>query len=214
MTTTYHPADTFITAAFDELLSDVSGLLVSAQAQKPQDRDEVMFWKAQANALNKAQYQWSQGVRPAQSGPTWLMPSASRPGALIHRLTKQGGIVVCSCEAGQRGLLCWHHMLINVLERAAELESLATAVAVGSGPDAAPATAAALLEARLIATAAIIDAMRAAQGRGPLASVPPDTEPGEDLPNDIPPTSPGRLPFPPAVFQRIAAARRTCCVAL
>jgi hypothetical protein len=40
-----------------------------------------------------------------------------------------------------------------------------------------------------------------------MACVPPDTDPGEDLPNDIPPTSPGRLPFPPAVFAKIAAAR-------
>jgi len=119
------PSDSFITAAFDELLADVTGLLAGAQAQKPQDRDEVKFWKSQHNALTKAQYQWAQGVRPAYAGGAWLVPSASRPGALVHRLTKQGGILVCSCEAGSRGLLCFHHMLCNVIERAAELEALA-----------------------------------------------------------------------------------------
>lgn len=64
-------------------------------------------------------------MRPARSGDAWLLPSASRGGALVHRLVKQGGIVVCSCEAGTRGLLCWHHLLVNVIERAAELETLA-----------------------------------------------------------------------------------------
>jgi hypothetical protein len=119
------PLDSFVTAAFDELLTDVANLIASTQAQKPLDRDELKFWRAQQNALNKAQYQWSQGVRPAQSGQAWLVPSMSRPGSLIHRLTKQGGILVCSCEAGQKGTLCFHHMLVNVLERAAELEALA-----------------------------------------------------------------------------------------
>lgn len=123
-TDTLLPSDAFITAAFDELLADVTNLLTSAQAQKPQDRDEVKFWKAQANALNKAQYQWSQGVRPAQQGAAWLVPSMSRAGGLIHRLTKTGGILVCSCEAGAVGRLCWHHMLTNVIERASELELL------------------------------------------------------------------------------------------
>jgi hypothetical protein len=119
------PLDSFVGAAFDELLSDVTNLLTSAQAAKPQDKDELKFWKAQVNALNKAQYQWSQGVRPAQHGAAWLVPSMSRPGSLIHRLTKTGGILVCSCEAGVKGTLCFHHMLVNVIERASELESLA-----------------------------------------------------------------------------------------
>ena len=65
-----------------------------------------------------------QGVRPVLSGSAYLLASASRPGALVHRLNRQGGIMVYSCEAGANGALCWHHMLINVIERAAELESL------------------------------------------------------------------------------------------
>jgi len=119
------PLDAHMTAAFDELLLDVTALLESTKAQKPLDRDELRFWSRQLNALNKAESYFVQGVRPVISGSAYLLASASRPGALIHRLTKVGGIVVCSCEAGQKGILCWHHMLVNVIERAAELESLA-----------------------------------------------------------------------------------------
>lgn len=125
MTTTLLPTDAFVQAAFDELLSDVGNFLHAAQTSTPLDRDEVKFWRSQLNALNRAAYHWAAGVRPQISGDAWLLPSASRGGALIHRLVKQGGIVVCSCEAGSRGLLCWHHLLINVIERASELEALA-----------------------------------------------------------------------------------------
>lgn len=119
------PSDQFVTAAFAELLEDVTSLLTASQAQKPQDRDEISFWRRQLNALNKAEAYFAQGVRPQISGAAYLLASASRPGALVHRLVKQGGIVVCSCEAGNNGALCWHHMLLNVVERAAELEQLA-----------------------------------------------------------------------------------------
>lgn len=119
------PSDAFVSAAFAELLSDVTNLLESAQAQKPQDKDELRFWRAQFNALNKAESYWAQGVRPTFASVSYFIASASRPGALVHRLTRIGGILICSCEAGQKQTLCWHHMLVNVLERAAELESLA-----------------------------------------------------------------------------------------
>lgn len=127
------PTDSFVTAAFAELLEDVTNLLTAAQASKPLDKDEVAFWRRQLNALNKAESYYLQGVRPVTSGSAYLLASASRPGALIHRLTRIGGIVVCSCEAGQKQQLCWHHMLVNVLERAAELESLAERLSAEQG---------------------------------------------------------------------------------
>lgn len=171
------PTDSVVSAAFAELLDDVTNLLSASVTQKPLDKEEVSFWKRQYNSLNKAQYHWLQGVRPALSGDAYLVPSASRPGALIHRLTKQGGIVVCSCEAGQRGILCWHHVLINIVERAAELESLAARrheedEAEGNDPEQAPEIdAQALLAERLAATEAIIDAMREAQHKAPIAHI-------------------------------------------
>jgi hypothetical protein len=129
------PADTFVTSAFAELLEDVTNLLSASEAQKPLDKADIGFWRRQLNALNKAESYWAQGVRPDLSVSSYLLASASRPGALIHRLSKVGGIVVCSCEAGQKQQLCWHHMLVNVLERAAELEMLAEDEAEISGND-------------------------------------------------------------------------------
>lgn len=177
-TLTTLPADSFVGAAFAELLADVTNLLAAAQSQKPCDKQEIAFWRRQLNALNKAESYFAQGVRPTISGAAYLLSSASRPGALVHRLVKQGGIVVCSCEAGAQGTLCWHHMLINVLERAAELESAAHKDAEevsggGSTPTANPiphASEAAqwvagqqLLTQRIDATALYLDILRAAQ---------------------------------------------------
>jgi hypothetical protein len=165
------PTDSVVTAAFAELLEDVTSLLTAAQAQKPLDKEEISFWRRQLNALNKAEYNWKQGVRPVLSDSAYLLASASRPGALVHRLTKQGSVALCSCEAGQKGILCWHHQLICVVERAAELESAATKEEAigGGGPEMTPEAAAAqLLRARLEATAQIIDAMREQQQRPPI----------------------------------------------
>lgn len=119
------PSDHFVTQAFAELLEDVTNLLSAAQQQKPLDKEEIAFWKRQLNSLNKAQLYWLQGVRPEIAQPSYLIASASRPGALVHRLTRHGGILICSCEAGTKGTLCWHHQLLCVVERAAELEVLA-----------------------------------------------------------------------------------------
>jgi hypothetical protein len=195
-TLTTLPADTFVTAALAELLDDVTNLLTSAQAQKPCDKDEIGFWRRQLSALNKAESYWLQGVRPQIAGATYLLASASRPGALVHRLTKQGGIVVCSCEAGQRSLLCWHHMLINVVERAAELETLAARKdeIVSGGSEPTPDVASApiphrkeaaawlALQTRLAATAQYVAALRAAQ-----RSDPPGDNPLGDDEGDTPP---------------------------
>lgn len=171
---THLPTDSFVTAAFAELLEDVTNLLTAAQTQKPCDKAEVAFWRRQLNALNKAESYWVQGVRPTLSTNAYLLASASRLGALVHRLTKAGGIVVCSCEAGQRGILCWHHVLINVVERAAEIESLErkeAEIVNGGGSEPTPEAAAALLQERLVETARILDAMRAEQQRGPIAHI-------------------------------------------
>lgn len=118
------PQDTFVASAFKELLEDVTNLLTASEAQKPLDKEEIAFWRRQLNALNKAEYNHTQGVRLVVSDAAYLLPSASRPGALVHRMARHGGILVCSCEAGVKGALCWHHQLACVIERAAELEAL------------------------------------------------------------------------------------------
>jgi hypothetical protein len=196
--TTLHslPTVPFVAAAFAELLEDVTNLLAAAQQQKPCDKEETGFWRRQLSALNKAEAYWLQGVRPHISAESYLLTSASRPGALVHRLSKQGGIVVCSCEAGQRALLCWHHMLINVVERAAELESAAQKEEEigGGGSESAPETAASpiphaaaaaawlTLQTRLAVTAQYVATLRAAQRCDPPGDNPLGDDQGDDLP--------------------------------
>lgn len=114
------PSDAFVTAAFAELLDDVTNLLAAADGT-----DERAFWRRQQTALNKAQYHFLNGVRPTLTDAAYLLPSSESRGLNVYRLTRLGGILICDCKAGQKGTLCYHHMLINVLERAAELEALA-----------------------------------------------------------------------------------------
>jgi hypothetical protein len=45
----------------------------------------------------------------------YLMPSASRPGA-YHRCWREGGVWLCSCEAGEQGLFHRHTALISAIE--------------------------------------------------------------------------------------------------
>lgn len=176
------PTDTFVTAAFAELLEDVTNLLAAADG-----RDETTFWRRQMTALNKAQYHFLAGVRPQLAEGAYLLPSASSSGLNVYRLTKLGGVLHCDCKAGQNGILCYHHMLINVLERASELETLAQRraeeVTSDPTPDAQPnpiphAAAAAAwvggqiqLRQRLEATSAYLETLRAQQQRSALPTM-------------------------------------------
>jgi len=59
---------------------------------------------ARQRAASKAAYLIAEGLRPRKVGAWWLVPSATRPGAVVHRVVDG----VCDCEAGQNGRLCWH----------------------------------------------------------------------------------------------------------
>lgn len=175
MTLTQLPTDTFVSAAFAELLEDVGNLFGAADG-----KDERTFWRRQLTALNKAQYHYLNGVRPQLADDAYLLPSASSSGLNVYRLTKLGGVLHCDCKAGQNGILCYHHMLINVVERAAELESLAAQREDISGGGSDPSAASPIphhaeaaqwlgaqivLTQRLAATAQLLADLRAAQGR-------------------------------------------------
>jgi len=56
-------------------------------------------------ARAKAEYHLAGGlrVRRATNG-SYLVPSATHPGAVVHRVSDG----VCSCEASQNGRYCWH----------------------------------------------------------------------------------------------------------
>lgn len=122
--TTLLPSDQFISAAFEELISDTQNLLTAALAQKPYDKDEAKFWRSQRAAYVNAHGDWLAGLRPLPTESGYILRSASVPGQ-THRAWKVGGIWTCSCKAGDLGLFHRHTALISALERAAELESLA-----------------------------------------------------------------------------------------
>lgn len=116
--------DTYIAAALEDFVVDTANLLAAAEATRPRDADvldEIRFWKAQRNAFTKAQHYFVNGVRLSATASGYTVPSASRPGALVHRLYKVGDIWACSCEA--RGF-CWHHALVCGEERGHELADL------------------------------------------------------------------------------------------
>lgn len=120
------PTDAFIAQALEEFVADTQHLLDAAQQQKPRDRQEIAFWRRQANAFHKAQYQFlHMGVRLQPTPSGWLIPSASNPGSQIHRAIQHGGVWVCSCKAGELSQFHWHVALIAAYERGAELEALA-----------------------------------------------------------------------------------------
>jgi hypothetical protein len=121
-------SDAFIAAALEEFVTETQTLLDAALAQKPADadvRDEIKFWRAQRNAFVKAQHYFGQGVRLTQTPSGYTVPSASRPGALVHCCYKVGDIWACSCEAGEKGFFHWHTALIHAVERGLELARLA-----------------------------------------------------------------------------------------
>jgi hypothetical protein len=118
--------DDHITAALEEFIADTQRLYDAAQQQTPRDKTEISYWRAQLNAFPKAHLRYLEGARLTATSTGYLIPSASRPGALVHRCFKIGDIWSCSCEAGERGMFHWHTALICAYERGAELATLAT----------------------------------------------------------------------------------------
>lgn len=119
--------DTFIAAALEDFVVDTANLLAAAEATRPRDADvldEIKFWRSQNRAFVKAQHYFANGVRLSATPSGYTVPSASRPGALVHRLHRAGGVWLCTCEAGQRGVFHWHAALIAGYERGYELADL------------------------------------------------------------------------------------------
>jgi cell division septation protein DedD len=69
-----------------------------------------------ARALNKAAYYLHNGTRPEATVGGYLLASATRGAAVVHRVSADHG---CSCEAGQNGKACWHAALVEIVEVAA-----------------------------------------------------------------------------------------------
>lgn len=122
---------TLVASALEELTREchtqIDRLAAQPKQGDPDVKAETKFWLSQYRAFTKAAYYWQQGIRPTVStSGAWLIPSASRPGSVVHECAKHGGIWVCgpSCEAGKRGVFHWHSALIGGIERAFELADL------------------------------------------------------------------------------------------
>jgi len=114
----------YIGQALEEFVTETQTLFDASLAQHLIDKDEIAFWRAQRNAAVKAQSYYLTGVRLTQTPSGYTVASASRPGALVHRMYKVGDVWACSCEVGNRGIAHWHTALLHAYERGAELAAL------------------------------------------------------------------------------------------
>lgn len=66
------------------------------------------------NALNKAAMHLHAGLEVTLTVGAILVPSGTR-GGVIHRVDHLRG---CGCERGRQGGVCWHTMLVEIIEAA------------------------------------------------------------------------------------------------
>jgi len=117
MTELTFPTTAQIAAALESLLDTAQRTYDQADRQ---DKEERAFWRRQRNAYINAQADFLSGRAPLVAGDAYLVPSASRPGA-YHRCWREGGVWICSCEAGDQGIFHRHTALISAIEYAIDL---------------------------------------------------------------------------------------------
>ena len=90
-----------------------AGAELLAQIEKRPGIDQ----HAAANAVGKAMEQLIAGVRHRREGAVFFFASRSREGRIEHRTDRDS----CSCEAGQKGIACWHraarHLIITLIRQ-------------------------------------------------------------------------------------------------
>lgn len=148
------PPQHLVVAALEDVIARMESTLRTLRAQpaqgEPDVKSEISFFKRQLNAYNRALHYWLTGVRPCYvSRDTWLIPSGSRPGAVVHRITREGGLWLCgeTCEAAAKGIVHWHNALLSAIEAAWELAD-ADDDAAAPDPDEGNAALAALAAER------------------------------------------------------------------
>lgn len=112
-----------IPGLLEDYIAEIQTHLDEALKLRPIDDEtkaEVAFWRAQRNAFTKALHNFQRGYRLTPTPSGYTVPSASRPGALVHYLSRLGEVWTCTCEAGEKGILHWHTALLQAYERAAE----------------------------------------------------------------------------------------------
>lgn len=109
-----YPPDTTIDAAFESILDQID---TARRHADHKDKEELAYWRAQHNGFAKAQAHWLEGIRPNYTGAAYLVRSATRPDAIVHRVRRVGGVWLCSCEATA---FCWHTALISAIDHATD----------------------------------------------------------------------------------------------
>jgi hypothetical protein len=112
-----------INAQFNDLLLSLDATITrlsQPEAQgEPDAATEKKYFEAQRRAYTKAQYHHLHGVRAIWTGDAWLVASGTRAG-VVHRVARVGLVLSCNCEAGSNERLCWHKLLAEVTELAAD----------------------------------------------------------------------------------------------
>lgn len=112
MTTATFPPDAAIVASFESILDQID-----TARRLAEEKDEQAYWRTQHNGFAKAQANFLAGLRPLDTGVAYLVKSATRPDAVVHRVRQVGGVWLCSCEATG---FCWHAALIGAIDHAAD----------------------------------------------------------------------------------------------
>ena len=118
-----------LTDTLEETIHDLDGTIARLSGKPAQGDPDVAserrYFEAQRRAYVRALYHVERGVEPTAAGGAWLVPSNSRA-ELVHRVTRQGEILTCDCEAAVNGRRCWHVAAAEcaelVLERADEYD--------------------------------------------------------------------------------------------
>lgn len=95
-------SDAAISATFEQILDQLDR---ERRLSDPKDKTEQAYWRSQHHAFAKAAAHFAEGVRPKWTGLSYLVRSATRPDAVVHRVRRVGDIWLCSCEATH---YCWH----------------------------------------------------------------------------------------------------------
>lgn len=110
-----------VTATFEDVITSLDVMIVrlsqpGAQGD-PDAKTERAYFAGQRRAYVKAQSHWLRGARPQDTSRAWLVPSATAAG-VVYRVSRQGEVLVCDCPAAENERLCWHKVLVEVVELA------------------------------------------------------------------------------------------------
>ena len=88
----------------------------------PDIKEETKFYLRQYRAFTKALHYWLRGIRPTPTpAGGWLIPSASKAGAVVHEVEQHGSVWMCGPSCEGRHDFHWHTALVSGIEHAIHL---------------------------------------------------------------------------------------------